>query len=183
MNDFILILKNEKTASYKKSILLIIGLNLIFFIYLAFAAENYKIRNAAFFAIAFILLSFAIKYIYDKRNKEFSAVFSSLGFIAFIYFSLYLWWQAIAMVVILLFYFYSIRKLQVIVSIEGIQYPSFPAKKIDWVSLNNILLKDQLITIDFKNNKLIQTEIDAEQKNVDFNEKEFNDFCRQQLNK
>ncbi len=183
MNNFKFNLKNEKIASYKKSILAIIGLNLIFFTYLTFAAENYRIRNAAIIAIGFIILSFVIKSIYHKKNIEFSAVFSSLGFIAFIYFSLHLWWQAIAMIVIVLFYFYSIRPLQVRVSINGIQYPSFPTKKIEWVSLNNLLLKDQLLTIDFKNNKLIQSEIDSEQKDVSINEKEFNDFCRQQLNK
>ncbi len=183
MNNFIFILKNEKIASYKKSILAIIGLNLIFFIYLAFATENYRIRNAAFFAIGFIFLSFAIRLFFLKKNKEFSAVFSSLGFISFIYLSLHLWWQAIAMAIILLFYFYSIRLLQVIVSIKGIRYPSFPTKKIEWSSLNNLLLKDQILTIDFKNNKLIQTYIDAEQKDVSVNEKEFNDFCRQQLDK
>ena len=68
MNNFKFNLKNEKIASYKKSILAIIGLNLIFFTYLTFAAENYRIRNAAIIAIGFIILSFVIKSIYHKKT-------------------------------------------------------------------------------------------------------------------
>lgn len=64
---------------------------------------------------------------------------------------------------------------------EKIIYPSFPKKKIAWSELNNIVLKDGLLTIDFRNNKFIQQPVDETKTAV--NEQEFNDFCRQQLNK
>jgi hypothetical protein len=43
------------------------------------------------------------------------------------------------------------------------------------------MIKDGLLTIDFKNNRIIQQQIANISSGID--EKEFNDFCRQQLNK
>ena len=40
----------------------------------------------------------------------------------------------------------------------------------------NVILKDNILTIDFKNNKLIQVEIEN-----NINEIQFNEFARQQL--
>jgi hypothetical protein len=73
----------------------------------------------------------------------------------------------------------SSRKKEVIITETQIVYPSFPLKKIDWKKLNNTLLKDGLLTIDFKNNKFIQQLIDETKTSI--NEKEFNEFCKQQL--
>jgi len=63
---------------------------------------------------------------------------------------------------------------------ESIVYPSFPKRIILWNELQNIVLKDGILTIDFRNNKLIQQDLDEE---VTVNEKEFNEFCKQQLSK
>ena len=73
------------------------------------------------------------------------------------------------------------RKLKLTVSENKIDYPSFPRKVIEWNEITNLVLKDGLVTIDFKNNKLIQQLIDEKKMTID--EKEFNDFCKQQLNK
>ena len=64
---------------------------------------------------------------------------------------------------------------------EKIAYPSFPKRNITWSELSNIILKDGLLTINFKNNKFIQQFVDETKTAV--NEQEFNDFCSQQLNK
>lgn len=73
------------------------------------------------------------------------------------------------------------RNLEVAFTKNDIQYPSFPIKKIKWDEVAQVILKDGLLTIDFKSNKIIQQTIDEIKTPVD--EKEFNDFCRQQLNK
>ena len=52
----------------------------------------------------------------------------------------------------------------------------------DWSVFNNVLLRDGLLTLDFKNNRLLQKEIaddDAEDDDVD--EEEFNAYCRDRL--
>ena len=44
----------------------------------------------------------------------------------------------------------------------------------EWQQFNNIILKDNLLTLDFKNNKVLQLEVDQK---VIIDEKTFNDFC------
>lgn len=57
---------------------------------------------------------------------------------------------------------------------------TFPLKEIKWFELNNVMLKDGLLTIDFKNDKLIQSEIFYQESDVE-DETDFNNFCQQQL--
>ena len=71
------------------------------------------------------------------------------------------------------------RQLIVHVNAEKISYPSWPKKEIEWIELSNVVLKDRLLTIDLKSNKLFQHEI----INNDTDETEFNNFCKEQLNK
>lgn len=56
-----------------------------------------------------------------------------------------------------------------------ISFNTFPQKALQWDQINNALIKDGLITIDQKNNKLFQREIEGEVS--DDIEKEFNIFC------
>jgi len=69
--------------------------------------------------------------------------------------------------------------LQVLINPDKINYTSFPVRAIQWNELNNVILKDGILTIDFRNNKIVQAEIDDVSNTI--NEKEFNDFCSQQL--
>lgn len=62
---------------------------------------------------------------------------------------------------------------------EGIVVNTFPKKEYAWSALNNVVLKDNILTIDFKNNKLIQKEIESDASQKD--EQEFNGFCRTML--
>jgi hypothetical protein len=61
----------------------------------------------------------------------------------------------------------------------GITINTLFKKKYEWNFINNIVLKDGLLTIDYKNNKIFQKEIEEEITPV--LEKEFNEFCRLQL--
>ncbi|WP_018612155.1 hypothetical protein [Segetibacter koreensis] len=61
-----------------------------------------------------------------------------------------------------------------------ISFNSFPRKVLKWGEINNTLIKDGLLTIDFKNNMLFQKEIEG-YVTTDI-EKEFNDFCLRCIN-
>ncbi len=58
---------------------------------------------------------------------------------------------------------------------ERISFNTLPKKVLFWKEVNNVLIKDGLLTIDQKNNKLLQKEIDGE-VTADI-ENEFNHFC------
>lgn len=57
---------------------------------------------------------------------------------------------------------------------------TFPLKEIKWFELNNVMLKDGLLTIDFRNDKIIQSEIFYQESDMD-DEVSFNTFCTTQL--
>jgi hypothetical protein len=64
---------------------------------------------------------------------------------------------------------------------SGITFNSFPKKHHPWNELTNLVIKDNIITIDYKNNKIFQKEIESD---VSYDvEKEFNHFCSQQLSR
>lgn len=60
-----------------------------------------------------------------------------------------------------------------------IVFNSLPKKIVDWRDLNNVILKDGILTIDFQNNKIIQKEIESDTSKQ--TEQEFNEFCSQKL--
>ena len=55
----------------------------------------------------------------------------------------------------------------------------FYKKIFHWIDLNNVILKDRILTVDFKSNKLLQSEIAEGSFEID--EKVFNRFCSEQL--
>ncbi len=62
---------------------------------------------------------------------------------------------------------------------EEIVFNSLPKKTVYWSDLNNVILKDDILTIDFRNNKIIQKEIETPTSKK--TEQEFNEFCSQKL--
>ena len=64
-----------------------------------------------------------------------------------------------------------------------IVFNTFFKKKYNWSQLTNVMLKDGLLTMDFRNNRLLQREIEDEEDEDDASEEEFNLFCQEQLKK
>lgn len=58
---------------------------------------------------------------------------------------------------------------------------SFPKKRHSWDAFENIVLKDGLLTLDYKNNTLFQKQIESAVTKED--EAAFNVFCQERLNK
>ena len=54
-------------------------------------------------------------------------------------------------------------------------------RRFDWSDFNNIVLRDGLLTLDFKNNRLMQKEVAEDDEEDDADEEEFNAFCRENL--
>lgn len=177
MQKFELVLKNEKIKQYHLFALLIISLNVIFLGSLAFTNIEIRFRSIA------IILLIAVFFIVEKysKKKQYNAKAAATLLIILAYLAFQLWWAAFVVAGLAILYIISVRKLIVTVNTSGINYPSAIRKEIEWKELNNMLLKDGLLTIDFKNNKIIQQLIENSNETVD--EKEFNDFCREQLMK
>jgi len=73
------------------------------------------------------------------------------------------------------------KNLEIGFADDRIVFNSFPRKTYAWSEFTNIVLKDNLLTLDFANNKLFQREtIDEE---GDAEEDEFNEYCARFVNR
>lgn len=181
MQNFELVLKNERIKAYKTFILFFIALNIIFLIALAITTKDISVRSKVIVALFMTTVSFAAEYFLQKKYKHHSAKGAALLYFVLVYLLLHYWWLTLCVMVISVLYIISLRRLSVFVNDREIIYPSFPKKILRWSDLNNIILKDGLLTIDFKNNKLAQAEVIDAHNHSKVNEQEFNDFCKNQL--
>jgi hypothetical protein len=181
MQKFELVLKNERIKAYKAFILFFIALNIIFLIALAITTKDISTRGKTLVALCMTVLSFTAENYLRKKNKQYSAKNAALFYFVLVYLLLHYWWLAFGVLIVSALYIISLRRLVVFVDSSRVLYPSFPKKITGWNDLNNIVLKDGLLTIDFKNNKLAQAEVINTVDDSAVNEQEFNDFCRSQL--
>lgn len=92
------------------------------------------------------------------------------------------WWAALAMLALAWLYNLAMRPLVVQVTHERIEYPSLPRRRIGWQELNNLVLRDGILTVDFRNNRLAQLNVaDNANDNTGWDEETFNQFCRNRL--
>jgi hypothetical protein len=185
MQQFEITLKNEKSRFYDRFAVFIYLLNGAGIVVAQLYSDQEIINKNSpylFLIILLILVASPLIVLIQKKVTLYfkSFLFASLS-IALYWILLGYWWIAICLVILLLLYVVAKRTLIVVISPDKVLYPSFPVKRIKWNYLNNLVLKDRILTIDFKNNKLIQQDIDV--KSYSINEQEFNDFCRQHLNK
>ena len=130
--------------------------------------------------VLFVLLILWDVYLLRKKNT-----LQSLGIIILIlgfrWYQYAMGWGFVLNVLLWFLYLIARRRLIITISKEEVRYPSFPVKKISWDQISNLILKDDILTIDLKNNKVYQHFVkDADQL---VQEEEFNEFCKVQLNR
>ena len=178
MKQFELVLKNEKERSYKRISNILLILNLLGILFISYL-KDFTRWGPLIIAAAVTFAAFASHYFKPKNEKPGLTTAFFLMFVAWL--STDHWEIGALNIIFLLLNTLALQTPIVNISESQVIYPSFPKKKIYWEELNNLILKDGLLTIDFKNNKIIQQQIADTSSTVD--EKEFNDFCKQQLNK
>jgi len=181
LNRFELLLKNEKVKSYDRITLLIILINLAVFVLLALQSAEQRIRiisiAGSLLLVTLLIIHFIVKNTKTRNTSLYS--FISVLSAAITWMIIGKWWVALLCFALSALYQISRKPLQVLFNPDKINYTSFPVRSIQWNELNNVILKDGILTIDFRNNKIVQAEIDDVSNTI--NEKEFNDFCSQQL--
>ena len=88
-------------------------------------------------------------------------------------------WVSLLFILFILFDQQARVPLEVGVSDEQIVINTFFRKRYLWTEFSNVVLKDGLLTLDFKNNRILQREVFPLENDAE--EKEFNEFCIQQL--
>ena len=187
--DYLIVLK--KTVSYylidwvSQLLLLFAVSSFLYFVYIQFISSNLAaiIGSTRETLLVFISLVVIAWWLYCRRKKEhedvayyrFAIMFSAWGWyiqtnhftIAFLYLIAAVLEKPVKLLP------------EVALDHEEIAFNSFPKKTYAWNEVSNVVLKDGLLTIDLKSNRLIQKEIDANISESD--EQDFNDFCKNHL--
>ena len=181
MQQFEFVLKNEKRKLYDRFAVFVFILNGLAILYFLASTYQKTIEKNGLPVILLLLLTLVIYFLApNKKRKETTFLFTAIG-ISLYWIWIGYWWLSLILVFLFFLYRVSKKELRVYIIADNIIYPSFPKRIIQWNELSNIVLKDGLLTIDFKNNKIIQQLIENTAPMV--NEKEFNEFCKQQLRK
>jgi hypothetical protein len=168
-------LKNEKTRTYSIIGWLIVILNILCFLYYAFRGEG-KFRISPLVAVGLLIIIMLYDR-YSKRKTENGDRYTIANMIivnAWIVLENY--FLAALNTILYIFEAISRRNWVVLFYDDRLIYPSFPKRTIFWKDLNNVVLKDGLLTIDLKSNKVYQNETVTE-----INESQFNEFCSQRI--
>ena len=124
-----------------------------------------------------------VGYFFFRRKAEVLEAFNLLLSALYVHF----WFTQVGLLACLIFVLIFLfanavkrKKTTISFSEAGVNLTSvYKTVSYPWVKMDNVILKDNLLTVDFKTNKLLQTEIAAGNEAVD--EKIFNVFCSEQL--
>ena len=73
------------------------------------------------------------------------------------------------------------RPLEIGFDLDHVVINTLIRQRHDWTVFNNVILKDGLLTLDFKSNRLLQKEVADDEDEDDVEEEEFNAYCRDRL--
>jgi hypothetical protein len=95
----------------------------------------------------------------------------------------YYQWLSFVFIILALLEYQAKYAVEIGFSDNEIKFNTLLKKKYRWTDFTNIILKDGMLTLDFANNKILQREIEDDDDEDDADEREFNEYCRNQLAK
>jgi hypothetical protein len=93
----------------------------------------------------------------------------------------YFQWLIFVFILLALLEYQAKHPLEIGFSNEQVTFNTLFKKRYSWTQLNNVILKDGLLTVDFTDNRIFQKEVNEGESEA--TEEEFNAWCRQQLEK
>jgi energy-coupling factor transporter transmembrane protein EcfT len=175
--DYVVELKKERKKSIDVISLLVVLLSIIAFLFVL-------IKGNTFFYIfiaSLILLIAGLIRLYTRKNKSPLVQFAPLLFISGLTWLAmpFIPWVALPVLLLSMLEKPAKTPLNIGFSKQGITLNNLFRKKFDWSEFNNVLMKDGMLTLDFKTNHIIQKELVDDGAAV--NEQEFNLYCRSRL--
>lgn len=180
IHDYVVVLKNTNLSIIKKTSIL-----LMLLVVIMYAIELYlyphQLGTWIFISIIALLI---LGSFFDKKKKitvsySFILIISGIALMSSTLYPIYIGLLFIAAGILEK---YFVAKKELGFTKDGIEENGLMHKKIQWNELTNVLIKDGLLTMDFKNNKLIQLETDDEEDDdYEVDEEEFNSYCRKHL--
>ena len=157
---FDIAIPNDRLKIYKLITFIILSLN-----FFGFGFVFFKTTSTESFLSIFLLIINAVPWCYyllNKKHIKSPIVETTLIVSAFMWLYLGNLWMGLFLLVFVVIGFFANKNPIIHFSQEGITYPSFPPKKYTWAEITQIVWKDDVLTIDLKNNKLLQFNIEKD---------------------
>jgi hypothetical protein len=180
VHDYIVVLRNDHKESIEKTGWL---LSVLILLLLGFSIYT-SINPTLLYITLAITLSLMISNWFEKRKKK-NLLFKPIlivGGLGLIIASSLPFIIGILLIICGLVEKTIMQKRELGFSRNFIQENGLLGKKINWNELNRVVLKDDILTIDFKNNKLIQVYTDDEEDDeYEVGCDEFNAYCQNRI--
>ena len=178
--QYVVTLKNTSRKYIDNFSLLSLGISMLFFVRELIYGGNAKAANVFGSCCIFIIIAIIGYNLYQSRRKG-KTVYRYALFIAGMLWFLVPSLQWLCLPFTIMGFIEGTAKLPLDVGFldDRVVINTFIKRRYSWADFNNVILKDDLLTLDFKNNRLLQREtIDEE---GDAEEDEFNAYCQEQL--
>jgi hypothetical protein len=179
--DYVVVLKQKNRRSVE-----LIGL-MAFAVFLAILLHHLITTDQHRIIVGLITLTsiglFTNGLIQFKKRKKPDLIIAFVLAAFVIYKVLDLPWIGVLYIILTLIYSKSVKSIEIGFSMDVIVVNGLVQKRINWSELNNVLIKDGILTMDYKNNKLFQQETDEldDDEDDEVTEEEFNAFCETAL--
>lgn len=176
MQQFEIVLKNEKIKAYRFFALLLVLLNTAIFIFLlAYDSKRYEAAAGLMLTGIYIFIRIYIA----KKNNHTNYIDELIFFVlAGSWIGLQNYIMVFACIVTGILYHLAMQKLKFVFNDDVVQKLNFPKAEYPWNSFTNVIIKDKILTLDLSNNKLVQLEIENA---AAIDESEFNEFAHRQI--
>jgi hypothetical protein len=177
MHNYSIVLPNTKAATYRLVTLIVAILNCLMFAFILFSDGTERNESMAITGLVIngAGLLFFILVAYFQFNLSFRIEIEMIV-TSILWACMGKYLLAVFLLLFAIIGFYANKKWVIHFNKEGIRYPSFPPKQFSWAEVEQVILKDDILTIDLRNNKLFQFTIDRN-VNASIHENAFNEFC------
>jgi hypothetical protein len=152
MPSYSIQIPNNKLTAYRLVAAIILFLNVIMFFAISDGGIGWK-RNFPYIMCALNMAAIVEVYLLKNRKKKYPFVLFAN---AFAWCLLGKYFGGILMLIFAIMALKTIKDLVIHFSDIGIVYPSFPEKIFPWKEVSFVKIKDDILTIDLKNNQLFQ---------------------------
>jgi hypothetical protein len=181
MSTYSIRIPNEKAATYRLLTIIIALLQIPAFAFVFFNVPAGAAFNLSGFGLLLSVMAF-VMYLVKMYTARFKLFRIEIAFIIFalIWFISGYYLMPLLLLLFAILGFYTNKKMVIHFKKEGILYPSFPPKTLLWTDVDFVVLKDGILSIEMKDNRLMQFTLDDSTAN-EIDSFSFNHFCKQQV--
>ncbi|ULQ57816.1 hypothetical protein KJS94_06345 [Flavihumibacter rivuli] len=178
--QYVVTIQNRGARLIDRFSFLLSGISVIFFLYAYLTSTERQYIQLAGGLISAVLIAINLFNQYRNGKKvQYKYIFLLIGltWVSMPYYP----WISVLFILLGLVETQAKKDLEIGFADDRIVFNTLPRKTYQWSDLNNVVLRGNLLTLDFTNNRLFQRETVDEEGDAD--EDEFNHYCEEQLRK